>query len=84
MASQRVTAPAVPQKLTRQVSDDYAARMVKFHDRLKERLFVEDVQQDLTRENYKEKFNKLLCWEEKAHIDILEKRYVHNCIRIGL
>ena len=39
-----------------------------------ETLDIADIQQELTRETYKEKFHKLLCWEEKEHIDILERR----------
>ena len=39
-----------------------------------EDLFLEDLQYELSRENYKERFHKLLCWEEKEHIDILGKR----------
>ena len=43
-------------------------------ERVKETLDIADIQQELTRQNYKEKFHKLLCWEEKEHIDILERR----------
>ena len=43
-------------------------------ERVTERLNIADIQQEVTRENYKEKFHKLLCWEEKEHIDILGNR----------
>ncbi len=52
----------------------YAARSVYFSERIKEELFIDDIQRPLTQENYKEKFHKLLCWEEKKHIEILEER----------
>lgn len=58
-------------------SEDYAASKLKFHERLKENLKIEDIEQKLTRENYEEKSHKLLCWEEKAHIEILDERLVH-------
>ena len=53
---------------------DYAARKTKFLERLQEVLLITDIEKPLTRENYKEKFHKLLCWEEKTHIEILEER----------
>ena len=43
-------------------------------ERVTECLNIADIQQEVTRENYKEKFHKLLCWEEKEHIDILGNR----------
>ena len=43
-------------------------------ERVTERLNIADIQQEVTRQNYKEKFHKLLCWEEKEHIDILGNR----------
>ena len=52
----------------------YAAKCSTFMERVKETLDITDIKQELTRENYKEKFHKLLCWEEKEHIDILGKR----------
>ena len=54
-------------------------------ERVKEDLDIADIQQELTRENYKEKFHKLLCWEEKEHIDILERRlefFIEELVRI--
>ena len=51
---------------------DYAARKTDFLARLKETFA--DIEKPLTRENYKEKFHLLLCWEEKTHIEILEER----------
>ena len=55
---------------------DYAARKTDFLERLEEDLTIADIENPLTRENYKEKFHKLLCWEEKAHIEILEERLI--------
>ena len=52
--------------------NQYAAKETEFLSRVEEPLQIEDVQKDLTRGNYKEKLHKLLCWEEKAHIEILE------------
>ena len=45
-----------------------------FDERVKEVLIEEDLKHDLCRDNYKVQFHKLLCWEEKEHIDILGKR----------
>ncbi len=59
---------------------EYPAANLDFYRRIKGELVLADVQQPLTRENYKEKFHKLLCWEEKTHIEILEERY-HNSLR---
>ena len=53
---------------------DYAARKIKFRDRIVEPLVFTDVQLPLTQEYYQEKFHKLLCWEEMAHINILDER----------
>ena len=53
---------------------NYAAKETEFLARVGESLQIEDIQKDLTRGNYKEKLHKLLCWEEKAHIEILEKK----------
>lgn len=52
----------------------YAAQSSDFLERIKDILDVADVEQPLTRENYREKFHKLLCWEEKRHIEILKER----------
>ena len=32
------------------------------------------IQEKLSRENYKRKYHNLICWEEKTHIEILEKK----------
>lgn len=53
---------------------NYAAEKTEFLARVDEPLRIEDIQKDLTQGNYKEKLHKLLCWEEKAHIEILEKK----------
>jgi len=53
---------------------NYAAKATNFLARIREALCLGDIQVELTRDNYKEKFHKLLCWEEKAHIEILEGR----------
>jgi hypothetical protein len=55
-------------------SRDYAARKTDFLARREDELSFADIEKPLTRENYKEKFHLLLCWEEKTHIEILEKR----------
>ena len=47
-----------------------------FFERVEEKLYIEEIQRDLTVTNYKEKFHKLLCWEEKEHITLLHNRYV--------
>ncbi len=54
---------------------EYPAESLNFYRRIEGELVLADVQQPLTRENYKEKFHNLLCWEEKTHIEILENRY---------
>ena len=46
----------------------------EFLDRVKEELYIEDITPELTVANYKEKFRKLLCWEEKEHITALRDR----------
>ena len=53
-------------------------------ERVTERLTIADIKQELTRGNYKEKFHKLLCWEEKEHIDILGKRLDFIILEVGL
>ena len=53
---------------------NYAAKASMFLARVREPLQIADVREELTRDNYKEKFHKLLCWEEKAHIETLEKK----------
>ena len=51
--------------------DNYAAKATEFLTRIQEVLHIEDIRTELTQGNYKEKMHKLLCWEEKAHIEIL-------------
>ena len=53
---------------------DYAAKATKFLARVQQVLRIEDVRTELTQGNYKEKMHKLLCWEEKAHIEILGEK----------
>ena len=53
---------------------NYAAKATKFLARVQEELRIEDIQAELTQRNYKEKMHKLLCWEEKAHIEILSNK----------
>ena len=50
-----------------------------FQERLADPLMIADVQQQLGRGNYQEKFHKLLCWEESAHIEILKERLALWC-----
>ena len=49
----------------------YAAMATEFLERVKEDLYIDDIQVKLLRQNYKEKMHKLLCWEEKTHVEIL-------------
>jgi len=53
---------------------DYAAKATKFLARVQQVLRIKDIQVELTQSNYKEKMHKLLCWEEKAHIEILGEK----------
>ena len=39
------------------------------------KLDIAVLKKPLTRENYREKFHHLLCWEEKEHSKILSERY---------
>ena len=45
-----------------------------FKDRIKLELDLKDIEEDLTTQNYKKKFNCLVCWEEKSNIEILGKK----------
>ena len=70
---------------TKPVSSNYKMKKSTFLDRVKQELTLEDIEQDLTALNYKQKFHMLLCWEEKEHITILHERlssivmtYLHN------
>lgn len=40
------------------------------------KLDIAVLKKPLAKENYKEKFHHLLCWEEKEHSKILNKRYM--------
>lgn len=70
----RAANPAVTTTKEQQLQCQYAAKCSAFMERVKETLHIADIEQELTRENYKEKFHKLLCWEEKEHIEILGRR----------
>lgn len=52
----------------------------------KDKLCLEAIDCELTRENYKEKFHHLLCWEEMEHCRMLErlltKINMHNNVNI--
>ena len=65
---------ALPLRLTSPWQHHYAAKASIFLARVQEPLQIADIREELTRDNYKEKFHKLLCWEEKAHIEALEKK----------
>lgn len=52
----------------------YAAKQPTFEKRRAEPLQIAIIQRELTRRNYQEKFHNLLCWEEMAHIHILDHR----------
>ncbi len=52
----------------------YAASKKKFEERIMEELDERYIQEKLSRENYKRKYHNLICWEEKTHIEILEKK----------
>ena len=58
----------------------HQAKYTTFAERVKDELKLEHIQAELTIENYKDKFHKLLCWEEMEHISILHHRFVS---RIG-
>ena len=45
-----------------------------FRRRVQQELVIDDIEEELTVQNYKERFHKLLCWEEKARTDILVNR----------
>ena len=53
---------------------NYAAKQPTFEKRRAQPLQIATIQQELTRHNYQEKFHNLLCWEEMAHIHILDHR----------
>ena len=64
-------APIPMQESEAGFQDNYAAKATEFLTRIQEVLHIEDIRTELTQGNYKEKMHKLLCWEEKAHIEIL-------------
>ena len=67
-------APIPTQESEAGFQDNYAAKATEFLTRIQEVLHIEDIQVELTQSNYKEKMHKLLCWEEKAHIEILGEK----------
>ena len=46
-----------------------------FYLKNKDKLSLNVIKKELTCDNYKEKFQHLLCWEEKWHERILTERY---------
>lgn len=68
-----------------QFNEEYAASNEKFIERTLEVLNIRDIEQPLSRTNYKKKFHNLICWEEKAHIELLHTKYVYpqsNTIKV--
>ena len=47
-----------------------------FYRQFEGQLNIDVIQNELTVENYKEKFHHLLCWEEKEHEQLLASRCV--------
>ena len=68
--------PGDPQPMLHQAPQvpGYAAAKETFEERLKEDLMIEDIELPLSQENYKRKFNNLICWEERTHITILTEK----------
>ncbi len=54
--------------------DSYPASEESFEDRVMHDIDIRDIQVELNVQTYKKKFNNLICWEEKSHIEILEKK----------
>jgi hypothetical protein len=52
----------------------YAASEETFQGRLKGELRFSEIDVELDRKNYKRKFNNLICWEERAHIERLREK----------
>lgn len=52
----------------------YAAGEETFQRRLVEELNYSKIIVPLSRPNYKEKFNNLICWEERRHIEVLSQK----------
>ena len=57
------------------MEQEYAASKESFAERIKGVLDPQIIGAPLTRENYKEKFHNMICWEEKRHIEILDEKY---------
>ena len=47
-----------------------------FYEQYKDKLDRKKLMEELTPDNYEEKFHHLLCWEEKEHDDLLKTRLV--------
>ena len=60
-----------------EVPANHQPKYATFAERVKDDLKLEDIQAELTIVNYKDKFHKLLCWEEMEHISILHDRFVN-------
>ena len=56
------------------VEEAYAASKFTFQERIKEPLDPGIIEAPLTRENYKERFHNMICWEEKRHVEILDTK----------
>ena len=56
------------------IEEDYAASKFTFQERIKEPLDPGIIEASLTRENYKERFHNMICWEEKRHVEILDTK----------
>ncbi len=77
-------ASKVPQRASKKLQEaSQAARSRRqpqqqspdFYLKNKDKLRLDVIKKELTCDNYKEKFQHLLCWEEKEHERILTKRY---------
>lgn len=55
-------------------SHEYAASKVLFEERIKEELDINFIRLKVSPQNYKKKYHNLICWEEKTHIEILDKK----------
>ena len=54
--------------------DWYGASEESFENRRQHNIDIGDIQVELNVQNYKKKFNNLICWEEKSNIEILGRR----------
>ena len=68
----------VGQDQRREVPANHQPKNTIFSERVKDDLKLEDIQAELTIENYKDKLHNLLCWEEMEHISILHDRFVNR------